>query len=83
MFCKEFAGYNYNGCSIDPLTNYIHNTLFQELPNKDKYFGNGYDERIYIDLRDSYGYTSEMEKPIRNFSKLIIKVELRNLLVRK
>ena len=67
MLYKDFVNWNCNGCSIDPLTNYIHNPVFQELPDKDKCFGNGSDERIYIDLRDSYGYTSEMEKQHETF----------------
>lgn len=77
MLYKQFVACNCNDCSIVPLTDYIHNHVFQELPDENKYFGNGSDERIYIDLRDSYDYTSEMEKPTRNDSKMIIKVGLK------
>ena len=41
------------------------------------------DEWIYLDLRDSMGYTDEMEKLKRNNSKLILKIELRNPLTKK
>ena len=42
----QFVAWNCNSCSIAPLTNYIHNPVFQELPDKDKYFGNDFDERF-------------------------------------
>ena len=40
-------------------------------------------ERIYIDLRNSLGYTSDVKIPIRNDSKLKLTVELKSLLVKK
>ena len=33
------------------------------------------DERVYIDLRDSLGYTNQMERPSRNNSKLKLTIE--------
>ena len=33
------------------------------------------DERIFIDLRNSLGYTNEMERPNRNDSKLKLAIE--------
>ena len=41
------------------------------------------DEKLYIDLRDSGVYTNEIKKLSRNDSKLVLKIELKNLLVRK
>ena len=41
------------------------------------------DERIYIDLRDSIGYTNEMERPIRNDSKLKLTIETKIPLTKK
>ena len=41
------------------------------------------DERMFIDLRGSMGYTNEMEKPIRNNSKLVLKIELKMLWQKK
>ena len=77
MLYKQFAAWNCNGCSIVSLTHYFHNPIFQKLPDNDKDFENGADERIYIDLRDSYGYISMMEKPSQKNPKMIIKVELK------
>ena len=48
-----------NGSSVAPLTDYINNPIYQELIDKDDYFNTKSDERIYLDLRASSGYTSE------------------------
>ena len=57
--------------------------MFQELLLKSNYFGTGFNEKIYIDLRDSLGYTDEIEKPSRNDSKLNVTIELRSPLSKK
>ena len=41
------------------------------------------DEKIYTDLRDSLGYTGEIEKLSRSDSKLSVTIELRNPLAKK
>ena len=64
------------------MTNKINNPIFQELPSEQKLFSES-DERLHIDLRDSRGYTKEIEKLSRNDSKLVLKVELKNMLLRK
>lgn len=43
-----------------PLTNYANDRIFQELPKESNCFSIS-DERLYIDLRDSNGYTSALE----------------------
>ena len=45
--------------------------------DKDAYDGNASDERIYLDLRASTGYTSEMEKLERNLSKIHLSIQLK------
>ena len=52
------------------------------MPSEQKLFSES-DERIHIDLRDSRGYTKEIEKLSRNDSKLVLKVELKNQLLIK
>ena len=47
------------------------------------YFSTKSDEKIYIDLRHSLGYTDEFEKASRNDSKLNVTVELRNTLIKE
>ena len=41
------------------------------------------DERVYIDLRDSLGYTNQMERPSRNNSKLKLTIETKIPLTKK
>ena len=57
--------------------------MFQELLLKSDYFGTNSNEKIYIDLRDSLGYTDKIEKASRNDSKLNVSSELRNPLRKK
>ena len=59
-----------NGSSVAPLTDYINNPIYQELIDEDDYFNIKSDERIYLDLRASSGYTSEAEKLEKNDSKI-------------
>ena len=72
-----------NGYTTAPISDYINNPVFQELLLESDYFGTKSDEKIYIDLRDSLGYTDEIEKPSRNDSKLNVTIELRNPLAKK
>ena len=66
-----------NGCSVALLTDYINNPFYQELPTVSKYFSSS-DERIYLALKASYGYTKEVEKLERNNSKLNLKKQLKS-----
>ena len=59
-----------NGSSVAPLTDYINNPIYQELIDEDDYVNTKSDERIYLDLRASSGYTSEAEKLEKNDSKI-------------
>ena len=79
---KQFAVWSSNGCSIAPLTDYINNPVYQELPTQNEYF-NSANERIYLDLRASYGYTKELEKLERYDSRLALKIELKNAATKK
>ena len=70
--------WRWNGSSVAPLTDYINNPVYQQLIDEDDYFDSRSDERIYLDLRTSSGYTSETEKLERNNPKsnihLLLKV---------
>ena len=44
-----------------PLSDYVLNKIFQELPNKEEYFSKA-DARVYIDVRGSKGYTGKLGK---------------------
>ena len=83
MLWKQFVTWNCNGYSAVLISDYINNPTFQELPVEKDYFGNDSDERVYIEFRDSLGYTNEIEKPSRNDSKLTLTIELKSALTKK
>ena len=59
------------GCSVATLTEYANNDVYRELPRlRNVYDLKKSDERLYIDLRRSQGYTGELEKINRNNSNL-------------
>ena len=61
-----FVAYYCNGCSTAPLRQYKNNEIKQELTKKKDYFSRKFDERLYIDMRRSKGYTDELEKSTRS-----------------
>ena len=77
MLCKQLVAWNCNGSSVAPLTGYMNNPIFQELPYEDTYFSVKNDERIYLDLRASSGYVKEAEKLERNNSKINLQINLK------
>ena len=62
---------------------YINNPIYQELIDEEDYFENKSDERIYLDLRASSGYTNEAEKLERNDSKINLHVLLESAATKK
>ena len=82
LLFRQFVAWSCNGCSTTPLPDYINNPIYQELPTENEYF-NFNDERVYLDLRSSYGCTKELEKLERNDSKLNLKIELKNSAAKK
>ena len=83
MLWKQYVAWHCNDYTAAPISDYINNPVFQELLLKSYYFGTKSVEKIYIDLRDSLGYTDEIEKPSRNDSKLNVTIELRNPFAKK
>ena len=79
---KQFVDWSCNGCSVAPLTDYINNPIYQELPTESDYFSSS-DERVYLDPKASYGYTKEVEKLERSDSKLNLKTELKSAAKKK
>ena len=76
LLYKQFVAWNCNGSSIAPLTEYMNNPIFQELPDEDTYFSAKNDERVYLDLSASSGYVKEAEKLERNDSKINLQINL-------
>ena len=73
----QFVAWNCNGSSVAPLTVYMNNPIFQELPDEDTYVSVKKDESIFLDLRASSGYVKEVEKLERNDSKINLEITLK------
>ena len=83
MLYKMFVAYNCNGCSTAPLTQCKSNPIYQDLTPEEEYRGNSRDDRIYIDMRRSQGYTDELEKLTRDDSGLAVVVNLKDAAQKK
>ena len=57
-----FVAYNCNCYSTAPLIQNKNNEIFQEITPEDEFTENTKDDRIYLDMRRSKGYTDELEK---------------------
>ena len=64
------------------MTDYIRNLIYQKLPAEEQYFTTS-DDRVFLDLRGSRGYTNEIENLSQNDSKRVSKIELKNSLIVK
>ena len=60
----------------------MYNKARQELPKKNTYFTD-LDERVYIDIRRSKGYTGEFERVNRDDSNLSVTVDLKAAAAKK
>ena len=78
LLYKQFLAWSCNGSSVAPVSNFVYNPIFQELPDQERYFSAKSDERIYLGLRASPGYVKEAEKLERNDSKINLQITLKN-----
>ena len=60
MLWKQYVAWHCNGYSAAPISDYINNPVFQELLLELDYFGYKSIEKVYVDLRDSLGYTNKI-----------------------
>ena len=79
-----FVAYSCDGYSTAPVTEYANNEIYQELRKERNYFTNT-DEKLYIDMRRSKGYTDELEKLTleKDDSVLNLTVKLKKAATRK
>ena len=61
LLYKMFIAYNWNDCTTAPLSQYKNNEIYQEITQEDEYKDNTKDDRIYVDMRSSQGYTKNWE----------------------
>ena len=78
-----FIAHNCSGCSAALLTQDRNNEIYQELKSEEVYFGNESDEKIYIDMKRSKGYTDELEKLTRNDNDISVTVKLKAAATKK
>ena len=83
LLYKQFVVWSCNECSSGPFTGYINNPVYQELIDKNDYNGVWSDERAYLDLEASAGYTFEEEKLERNDSKINLFIQLKSSITKK
>ena len=79
---NAFVAWITKGSSIVPESDYLYNEVRQQLPTRNKYFTDS-DERVYIDIRRSKGYTGEFEKVNRDDSDLVVTVDLKAAAIKK
>ena len=77
LLYKQFVAWHCNGSSVAPVTDYMDNPIYRELPNEEEYYSLKSDERVYLDLRASSGYVREAEKLERNGSKINLVITLK------
>ena len=77
LLYKQFVAWHCSGSSVAPVTDYMDNPIYRELPNEEEYYSLKSDERVYLDLRASSGYVREAEKLERNGSKINLMITLK------
>ena len=79
---NAFVAFVTEGSSIVAESEYMNNEVRQELPNRNTYFTDS-DERVYIDIRRSKGFTGELERVNRDDSDLTVTVGLKAAATKK
>ena len=64
------------------LSRIYQNLICQELPSEKDYFSSS-DKRLYIDLRDSKGYATELEKLKTDHSNFVLYITFKTVEVKK
>ena len=77
LLCKQFVAWHTNGCLTAPLTDFTPNPIAQELKDETNYYSNDSGKKVYVDFRDSRGYTKELSKPFRNDSFRNVKADVK------
>ena len=78
-----FVVYYCEGCNTAPLTQYKNNEIKQELTKEKDYFGDDSDERLYIDMRRSKGYTNELERLTHDDGRVMLTNKLKKAAEKK
>ena len=68
MLWKQLVAWHCKGYNAAPVSDYINKPIFHKLPLENDYFRDESDERVYIGLRDSLGYTNKMRLRIWEYT---------------
>ena len=79
----QYIALHCDGYTNAPVSDYINNPVLQELLPENTYMFNTSDKGIYVDFRDSLGYTNEMESPSRTDSKWKLTIKTKIPLTKK
>ena len=80
---KKFIAKQCNGCSTAPLAQYKNNEIYQEITAEDDYTTNNTNDRIWINMRWSKGYTDQLEKINRDDSGLAVIIGFKEAAAKK
>ena len=83
LLYKMLVVFACNGWSSAPLSQYKNNPIYQEITEEYDFGGTNRDDRIYIDMRRSKGYTDELEKINRDDSGLALPITLKKATAKK
>ena len=83
LLYKQFVIWSCNGSIVAPPTDYINNPIYQELTHEEDYNEVKSDERVYLDLRASSGYSNEAKKLERNDLKNNVSIQLKAAATKK
>ena len=83
IFYKMLVAKACDSCSTVQLTQYKNNKIYQEITEEDTFADNETDDRIYIDMRRSKGYTDELEKLNHDDSGLGVSIGLKEAAAKK
>ena len=69
---------------MDVVLRLLHNIkIYQEITPEEEFGKNNRDDRIYLDMRRSQGYTDELEKLTRDDSGLAVAIDLKAAATKK
>ena len=80
---KMLSAFQCGGYSSAPLSQFINNEVYQDMTREEDWGKSFKDDRLYIDLRRSKGYTDELEKIYRDDSQLSLTINLKNPTTKK
>ena len=80
---KMLAAHECKGYSSASLSQFVNNPIYQDMTREEDWSKSFKDDRLFIDLRRSKGYTDELEKIYRDDSQLSLTINLKTATTKK